>query len=55
MAENAIPPIEAAQHHDLMDPAETLVQGPMRLRRWRISDMEVLYGLVGESLEHLLP
>jgi ribosomal-protein-serine acetyltransferase len=36
-------------------PAETLRFDQVELRRWRVSDAEVLHLVVAESLDHLLP
>ena len=36
-------------------PAETLIHGPVRLRRWGAADADTVYRLVMESLEHLRP
>jgi ribosomal-protein-serine acetyltransferase len=36
-------------------PAETLSHGAVTLRRWRTSDGELLFRLVSESRDHLIP
>lgn len=36
-------------------PAEVLLSGDCRLRRWRTADADVVYRIVSESLDHLMP
>jgi len=38
-----------------MEPAETLSDGEIQLRRWRRRDADTLHRVVGDSLDHLKP
>ena len=51
-----LPPWRGAGTLEGMErPAETLSHGPARLRRWRVSDAEVVYRVVSDCLDHLRP
>jgi ribosomal-protein-serine acetyltransferase len=45
----------AGHYQDMDRPAETLSNGAVTLRRWRTSDGELLFRLVSESRDHLIP
>ncbi|GAA1282161.1 GNAT family N-acetyltransferase [Pseudonocardia aurantiaca] len=40
---------------DVLNAADELSAGPVRLRRWRAADADALYRAVRESIEHLAP
>ena len=56
MSEIGLPPRRGPRHPRGMEqPAEVLSRGTTRLRRWRAGDVDELYRVVSDCLDHLRP